>query len=110
MEQMRNFDATTIGRQRFESVGCGFMRHHDGRIFFLTTWGNETIPFPVLADGTLDQKVDMKLIQDVFSTKVTLVHWKDLGITNLGEWAMANHVASAAAVAAAAVAAAKLSA
>lgn len=82
---MRNTKAPVVGKQPFGEIEFGFMRDLSGRIFFLKTWGRETVPFPVLEDGRISKHGAMGALEFP-TTTITLVHPKELGITEI-RWA-----------------------
>jgi hypothetical protein len=77
--QMKRPDAPVIARIRYGEVRHGFMKDAAGRIFFLTSHGQETIPSQVLEDGTVLSRSNLEGLQHPYQF-VDLVNPKDVGI------------------------------
>lgn len=78
MKQMVNREAPVLEHVRYGTIENGFMRDEQGRIFFLTTHGHDTLHFPVLEDGSISStRWGVRFPTEI----VTLIHPRDLGIT-----------------------------
>jgi len=85
MEQMKAPEnIPIIGRELFRRIEYGFMRAGDGKIFFLRPWGEYTIAYPVLVDGSILTRGSGST--DWPDKRVDLVHPRDLGISEI-RWA-----------------------
>jgi len=79
MDQMTKPDATVIDSQQYGRIEHGFMKDKKGKIFFLATHGNTTIPFPVLSDGSVLKRSNLEGLCYPHEV-VDLVHPSELGI------------------------------
>lgn len=77
--QMKRPDVPVIARIEYGKVEYGFMKDADGKIFFLRPHGNETIPHPVLEDGSILSGSNLDGLQSPLQI-VDLVDAKDIGI------------------------------
>jgi hypothetical protein len=83
MQQMTAPHVPVLEHARYDTIEHGFMRDSQGRIYFLTTHGHDTLHFPVLTDGTISrQNWGIRFPTEI----VTLIHPNDLGITKF-RWA-----------------------
>ncbi len=80
MRQMRAPQAPAIGREILGTIEFGFMRDHEGRVFFLSAYGRETICLAVLEDGTIMPGTNDFPWPD---QEIILVDPKELGITEI---------------------------
>ena len=78
MKRMNNLQVPVIATLPFMEIECGFMRDNRGNIIFLTTHGRETVPFPVLEDGSISKHGDVDALTPY--RRVSLVDPKDIGI------------------------------
>ncbi len=84
---MVNLAAPVAGRMPLDRVERGFMRDHTGCIFFLTTWGQTTLAFPLLNDRTISPKADISFNRvEALQKIVDLIHPKDVGIKDIEEF------------------------
>lgn len=71
-----------LREMEFGRVEHGFTRDHRDRIYFLAAHGRETIPYPVLEDGSISRYADLDALKAPFIV-VQLVHPEALGIAEL---------------------------
>ena len=79
MERMNSPSAPVIASIPFDEVKCGFMKDGRGNIIFLMPHGQDTIPFPVLKDGSISQHGDISALQPP-GTLVNLINASNIGI------------------------------
>lgn len=84
MKQMINTEAPVAENTLFGHLQTGFFRicNGEGKIFYVITWGNEPVPFPVREDGLISKRsqgIDMLHPYE----EIEIIEAKDLGISEI---------------------------